>query len=91
MENNNGTETKIISQLGIPVQIFILYLVQNKKSFTVNGTIAEFEKAHKIVLNYSRMKQILDDLVLSDNLTVEFKGNGSKNKKTAFYTFKKIF
>lgn len=86
MEEN----VKTISALGIPVQIFILFMVKNKKDFTVADVIKEFESMHKILLPEPRTRKILNDLVLSNNLTLEMKPNGLKNKKTAFYTFKKL-
>ncbi|MES3019386.1 MAG: hypothetical protein V4721_16485 [Bacteroidota bacterium] len=86
----NEKQVKTVTALSIPVQVFILFMVQNKKDFTVADAITEFETMHKILLPEARMRQILNELVLSDNLTMDMKANGLKNKRTAFYTFKKL-
>lgn len=86
----DANHIKTISALGIPVQIFILFLVKNKKNFTVTDVIIEFQLLYKINLPEPRTRKILNDLVSSDNLIMEMKPNGMKNKKTAFYTFNKL-
>ena len=90
MGSDTQKNVKPISTLGIPVQVFIIFMVQNKKDFTVTDAITELDKLHKINLSFHRMKQILDDLVLSENLMRDIKPNGMKNKITTFYTFNKI-
>lgn len=87
----NDKEEKItLTALNIPLQIFIIFLVRNQSNFTVTDIQKQFEEKHKIVLVYSRVKQILDDLCLSGNLNKEVKPFGKKNKETSFYTFKKL-
>lgn len=85
-----GEEPKIISALAIPVQVFVLFMVQNKRDFTVQDAINDFEKMHHMVLPEAKMRKILNDLVLCNNLNLEKRPNGMKNKETSFYTFKKL-
>lgn len=89
MANDNG-EKITLTALNIPLQIFILFLAHNQKQFTVTEIGYEFTKLYKVELTFNRVKQILDDLCLSGNLTKEQKPNGTKNKSTWFYTFKKL-
>lgn len=88
---NNGNGIKTLTAFEIPVEIFIIFLVQNKKGFTVQDVIIEFKELHKVEITYNRMKQILDQFVESEKLDRDKKPAGSKNKDTMYYTFKKLF
>jgi hypothetical protein len=79
-----------LSSLGVPVEVFIIFLVRNKTEFTVSDMCREFESKYKIDIKYNRMNQILNDFVESGKIAKTIKPNGSKGKPTAYYTFIKI-
>lgn len=65
----------------------VLLMVMSMETFTVNIAIDEFLIRNKIELTFTRMNQILNDLVSDGLLKKEMITNGSKNKKIAHYTF----
>lgn len=89
-EKANGEEKITLTQLNIPVKIFFLFLAHNKKEFTVAEIQLEFNALYKVELKPDRVKQILDDLCLSGNLSKEQKPSGTKNKLTWYYTYKTL-
>lgn len=84
------TEIKCLTALQIPVEIFIIFLIQNKNNFTVIDVINMMENKHKVRLTFNRMNQILNDFVMAEKISKELKPNGKKGKPTYYYTFKKI-
>lgn len=89
--SHNGKEIKTLTALEIPVEIFILFLVKNKKDFSVQDVITEFNALHKVELTHSRVKQILEEFTRSGKLTSNKLPSGTKNKTTTYYSFNKLW
>ncbi len=78
-----------LSSHEIPVEIILIFIVNNREEFTVVDIIHLVEHRYKIELTYNRVKQILNSFVQRGRLSKEVK-TGKKNKQTTFYTFQKL-
>lgn len=86
---NSMPEKKYISSTVIPVEVFIIFVVYNQQSFTVNDLKNLFFTSHKIDLSFTRMQQIIKDLVAAGKLKVHQAPN-KQNHIVNYYSFKTI-
>lgn len=82
-------EKRMITSLDLPVEVFILFMINNTQEFTVIDMIRLLRDKHKMVITYNRMNQILNDFTEWGKLRKDVK-EGRKGKPTAYYTFLKI-
>ena len=87
--NSDGKEIKTMTSREIPVEIFVLFLTNNLKEFTVTDLQREFDARYKIFLQEKRINQILTDFVESGKISFHIKKNG-RNKDTRYYKFLKL-
>ncbi len=78
-----------ISAPVIPVKIFVLFLVDSNREWTARQVIREFEKKHRMTLSPERVRQVLNDLVRSENLVKEVRVNNFQ-QKCGYYKFLKL-
>lgn len=83
-------DTIIISSCTVPVQIFIVFLVQKEQALSVDDVRERLLIEYKIELTWSRVNQVLNSLVESKNLEKKFDTKGTKKKQTAYYIFKQL-
>lgn len=78
-----------ISSAMIPVEVFVIFLIRNDERFTVCGIIDVFEARHKIRLKFSRMQQILTEMVEAGKVrrSVDI---GKRKKQVSYYSFNRI-
>lgn len=85
----NPGEKKILSSTIIPVEVFVIFVIYNQQSFTINDLIKLFDVNHKIKLPFLRMQQISEGLVNAGKVRVH-KAKNKQNHLVKYYSFKTI-